>query len=100
VDKIILHLLMFFAAVTTMGCGNEPEFVLRVEAPTPVYENYPTDGPPTGDVLVVLHNGDSVVVIDTEYAKDTAYYHIQLDDGRKGYVGWSGKFNIEPTQGK
>lgn len=86
------------AAVGIMSCKNEPEFVLIAEASTTVYEDYPTDGPPRAKVVGVMNEGDTAPVIHTRYAKDAAYYKVRLQDGREGYVGWDGKFKIEPAK--
>ena len=85
-------------AVSIVSCESKPKFVLIVEVLTTVYEDYPTDGPPHSRIVGVLHEDDIAPIIHTRYAKDAAYYKVRLQDGREGYVGWDGKFNIEPAK--
>ncbi|HRQ15366.1 MAG TPA: hypothetical protein PK205_18870 [Promineifilum sp.] len=86
------------AAVGIMSVQNEPEFVLISEASTTVYEDYPTDGPPRAKVVGVMNEGDEALIIHTRYAKDAAYYKVRLQDGREGYVGSDGRFEIAPAK--
>lgn len=87
-----------FAMVGVMSCESEPEFVLIVEMTTTLYEDYPTDGPPRAKIVGVMNEGEIAPVIHIRYAKDAAYYKVRLQDGREGYVGWDGKFKIEPAR--
>ena len=84
-----------FMILSFVGCS-KTHYAVIVEAPTSVYEDYPTDGPPTSKIIAILDKGETVEVIHTRYAKDAQYLKIRLKDGRTGYVGWNGKYKVVP----
>jgi uncharacterized lipoprotein NlpE involved in copper resistance len=92
IRAIVAAMLVAFSLV---GC-NKTDFMIIVEAPTSVYEDYPGSGPPTTKVIAILAKGETKEVLQTRYAKDCQYLKIRLEDGRTGYVGWDGKYKIVP----
>jgi hypothetical protein len=67
----------------------------------PVYENYPSSGPPMQkQIIATLVQGNVSEVIQERYSKDFMYYKIKLSDGRKGYVWVGDKFNVVAKQGR
>lgn len=92
-----IQLLGLAAIMNLLGCNSE-KFTLAAETPTPVYEDYPSDGPPKEKSIAVLYPGETVEIIQTRYAKDAAYYKVRLKNGQEGYVGWGGKFKIEAVK--
>jgi uncharacterized lipoprotein NlpE involved in copper resistance len=92
IRAIVAAMLVAFSLI---GC-NKSDFIIVVEAPTSVYEDYPKGGPPTAKVIAILEKGETKEVLQTRYAKDCEYLKIRLQDGRTGYVGWDGKYNVVP----
>lgn len=97
--KITINLQLVVVLLSIMSClfaCNDAKFMIVVEAPTPVYEDYPKSGPPTSKVITVLDKGETRTVIHSRHSKDCEYLKIRLKDGQTGYVGWSGKYKVMP----
>jgi hypothetical protein len=84
---------LIILTLVLLGCGHT-NFTVVVEEPTSVYEDYPPGGPPTAKVITTLNKGDTAEVLRSRWAKDCEYLQIRLKDGRKGYVGWDGKYKL------
>lgn len=101
-DKMIkyvslgLLVTLFIVGITNYISG--PELILVAESSINVYEDYPSGGPPTAKIIGMMNEGEKAPIIHIRYAKDTAYYKVRTQDGTKGYIGWYGKFRIEPVE--
>ncbi|MFL6589493.1 MAG: hypothetical protein ACJ8M4_04910 [Chthoniobacterales bacterium] len=61
-----------------------------VDQPYPA--NYPASAPINPRTVATLHRGDRVYVRDQRAEKDFMYYAVELQNGQRGYVIFSGEW--------
>jgi hypothetical protein len=87
------------AVVLLTGCRSRVSTEVAVEQIDMVDQPYPPDYPSSRSIkprpVATLHRGDQVYVHDQQAEKDYMYYTVELPNGQRGYVIFSGEWPFQ-----
>ena len=95
--SVRVSLILLFALIT--GCRSPvptevtAERVDVVDQPFP--PNYPSSRPVNPRTIATLHRGDRIFVRAQAVDKDFMYYTVELSNGQRGYVIFSGEWPFQ-----
>jgi hypothetical protein len=87
------------ALIALTGCRPRVQTEVTVEqidvVDQPYPPNYPSKSPINPRTIATLHRGDRVYIHDQEADKDFMYYSVELPNGQRGYVIFSGEWPFQ-----
>ena len=88
--------VLCIALIALTGCRPRVQTEVAAEQIQVVDQPYPPNYPSTAAInprtIATLHRGDRVYVHNQEADKDFMYYTVELSNGQKGYVIFSGEW--------